>query len=38
MERGEEVVDRVVEGGDAQGVCTVFEEKGVDEGAVLGRC
>ena len=44
VERREDVVDVAVEGCDAEGVGAVFEEEGVEEGAVLrwvlvgGRC
>lgn len=33
----EEVVDVAVEGGDAEGMRAVFEEEGVNKGAVLGE-
>lgn len=37
VERGEEVVDIAVEGGETEGAGAVVEEEGVYEGTMLGR-
>lgn len=38
VKRGEEIVDIPVEGGHTESISAVFEQKGVDEGAMLSWC